>query len=116
MPEPTSENGYYYRSDHFNFAKVGVPSLYVKLGIDDREHGVEWGIAKRREHELTRYHTVDDEYTPDRDLRGGLEDLQLLYEVGSQLAASRRVPQWASDSEFRAIRERSLDEARRAAN
>jgi len=116
MPEPTPENGYYYRSDHFNFAKVGVPSLYVKLGIDDREHGVEWGIAKRREHELTRYHTVDDEYTPDRDLRGGLEDLQLLYEVGSQLAASRRVPQWASDSEFRAIRERSLDEARRAAN
>ncbi|MCU0759264.1 MAG: M28 family metallopeptidase [Steroidobacteraceae bacterium] len=108
MPEPTPENGFYYRSDHFNFAKAGVPSLYIKLGIDDRERGAEWGAARRREHELTLYHTVDDEYHPGRDLRGGLEDLQLLYAVGREIAYGRRVPQWRPDSEFRAVRERSL--------
>ncbi|MCP5328647.1 MAG: M28 family peptidase [Sinobacteraceae bacterium] len=115
MPEPTPENGYYYRSDHFNFAKAGVPALYFKLGIDDRERGTEGGIAQRREYELTRYHTVADEYQPGQDLRGGLEDLQLMYAVGSRLAYGREVPAWRPDSEFRAIRERSLeaDRARR---
>lgn len=108
VPEPTPENGYYYRSDHFNFAKAGVPALYFKLGIDDREHGVEWGMARRREHDLTRYHTVDDEYEPGQDLRGGLEDLQLLYAVGARIARGREVPAWRPDSEFRAVRERSL--------
>jgi Zn-dependent M28 family amino/carboxypeptidase len=107
MPEPTPENGFYYRSDHFNFAKAGVPGLYIKLGIDDLERGVAWGAARRREHELTLYHTVDDEYEPGRDLRGGMQDLQLLYAVGRELADGRRMPQWRPDSEFRAVRERS---------
>jgi Zn-dependent M28 family amino/carboxypeptidase len=114
MPEPTPENGYYYRSDHFNFAKAGVPAIYFKLGVDDREHGMEWGMARRREHDLTVYHTVADEYGPDRDLRGGLEDLQLMYAVGAELAYGRHVPSWSADSEFRAVRERSLEASRGA--
>jgi len=108
MPEPTPEKGFYYRSDHFNFAKAGVPSLYLKLGVDDRERGIEWGLARRSEHELRIYHTVADEYSPGVDLRGGLEDLQLLHAVGAGLANSREFPAWSPDSEFRAARERSL--------
>lgn len=105
--EPTPEKGFFYRSDHFNFAKRGVPALYVKLGIDDRERGEAWGIAQAAEYIEQRYHKVDDEYRPDTDLRGTWEDLNLLYAVGAELAADSRYPNWYPDNEFRAIRDRS---------
>ncbi len=106
--EPTPENGFFYRSDHFNFAKAGVPALYIKLGIEDREKGAEWARAQAAEFTLKHYHKPSDEYRPGTDLRGGLEDLQLLYEVGATLARERRFPSWYAKSEFRAARERSL--------
>ncbi len=105
--EPTPEKGFFYRSDHFNFAKRGVPALYVKLGIDDRERGEAWGMAQAAEYVEQRYHKVGDEYRPDTDLRGTWEDLNLLYAVGAELAADSRYPNWYPDNEFRAIRDRS---------
>lgn len=106
--EPTPENGFFYRSDHFNFAKAGVPALYIKLGIEDREKGIEWARAQAAEFTLKHYHKPSDEYRPGTDLRGGLEDLQLPYDVGAALARERRFPSWYAKSEFRAARERSL--------
>ncbi len=105
--EPTPEKGTFFRSDHFNFAKRGVPALYIKGGIDDREHG-----AARREKYLAdftaqKYHKVGDEYSPDADLRAGVEDMSLLYAVGAKLAAEKTFPNWNRDSEFRAARDRS---------
>src|SRR5690606_32182476 len=99
--------GYFYRSDHFNFAKHGVPALYIKLGIDDREHGAEWGQRQLDEYTADRYHKVSDEYRPGMDLRGGLEDLRLLYAVGERLARERVFPNWNPGNEFRAVRDRS---------
>ena len=101
VPEPTPQDGMYFRSDHFNFAKAGVPGLYFKLGIDDRERGAAWGQAQRDEYYARRYHKSADRYLPGTDLRGGLEDLQLMYAVGDSLANGRTFPRWSPESEFR---------------
>jgi Zn-dependent M28 family amino/carboxypeptidase len=106
--EPTPENGFFYRSDHFNFAKVGVPALYFKLGIEDREKGAEWAKAQAAEFTALHYHKPSDEFRPGTDLRGGLQDLELLFEIGSTLAREKRFPNWYATSEFRAARDRSL--------
>lgn len=106
-PEPTPEKGFFYRSDQFNFAKQGVPSLYIKLGVEDRERGADFGRRQQEEYIAQRYHKPSDEYRPGVDLRGSTEDLQLLYQVGAKLAAESSFPGWSEDSEFRAARERS---------
>lgn len=113
MPEPTPENGFFFRSDHFNFAKVGVPALYIKLGVEDREKGAEWAKARNAEFTLKDYHKPSDEFRPGADLRGGLEDITLLYDIGRTLANERRFPQWYPQSEFRAARDRSLKDQSR---
>jgi len=106
--EPTPENGFFYRSDHFNFAKVGVPALYFKLGIEDREKGAEWAKAQAAEFTALHYHKPSDEFRPGTDLRGGIQDLELLFGVGSMLAGEKHFPNWYATSEFRATRDRSL--------
>ena len=105
--EPTPEKGYFFRSDHFNFARRGVPALYIKGGIDDREHGAAWREKYLADFTAQKYHKVGDEYSPDADLRAGVEDLSLLYAVGVKLAAEKSFPNWNQDSEFRAARDRS---------
>ena len=105
--EPTPEKGYFFRSDHFNFAKRGVPALYIKTGVDDREHGLAWREKYYADFTAQKYHKAGDEYSPDADLRAGVEDLSLLYAVGAKLAGEKTFPNWKSDSEFRAARDRS---------
>jgi Zn-dependent M28 family amino/carboxypeptidase len=105
--EPTPEKGTFFRSDHFNFAKRGVPALYIKNGIDDREHGAAWRQMYLEEFTAQKYHKVGDEYSPDADLRAGVQDLELLYAVGAKLAADKSWPNWNADSEFRAARDRT---------
>lgn len=107
-PEPTPENGFFFRSDHFNFAKGGVPALYIKLGVDDREKGEEWARAQLAEFTKNDYHKPSDEFRPGIDLRGGLQDIELMQRIGWRLANERRFPNWYPDSEFRAARDRSL--------
>ncbi len=105
--EPTPERGYFFRSDHFNFAKRGVPALYIKSGVEDRERGAEWRRKYYEDFTAQKYHKVGDEYSDDADLRGGVEDMALLHAVGSRLAAEKTFPNWNADSEFRAARDRS---------
>ena len=106
--EPTPENGFFYRSDHFNFAKVGVPALYFKMGIEDREKGAEWAKAQAAEFTALHYHKPSDEFRPGTDLRGGVQDLELLFDVGATLAREKRFPNWYATSEFRGARDRSM--------
>ena len=106
-PEPSPEKGFYYRSDHFNLAKAGVPMLYTKSGIDSPTLGAEHGKQWLAEYTAKRYHQVSDEYSPDWDVSGTLQDLQVYYEVGLGIANSSRWPNWRADSEFRAIRDQS---------
>jgi Zn-dependent M28 family amino/carboxypeptidase len=106
-PEPSPEKGFYYRSDHFNLAKAGVPMLYTKSGIDSPTLGAEYGKQWLAEYTAKRYHQASDEYSPDWDVSGTLQDLQVYYDVGLGIANSSRWPNWRVDSEFRAIRDQS---------
>ncbi len=107
VAEAFPEKGYYYRSDHFNLAKYGVPMLYTDGGVDSVEHGSEWGLNKSREYVEQHYHQPSDEYDPDWDLSGALEDVQLYFEIGQRIANGSEWPEWNEKSEFKAIRDKS---------
>jgi len=102
--EPTPEKGLYYRSDHFNLAKQGVPMLYPKPGIDLVKGGPDAGRAWLDAYVANHYHTVSDEYDPAWNVSGTLADLALYYDVGRAVANESGWPQWSDESEFRAIR------------
>jgi len=99
-PEPYPEQGLYYGSAQFNFARHGVPSLYVKAGIDDSARGPAWGRAQLDDYMAHRYRQPSDRYSEDWDVRGAVDDLTLYYEVGGRLASTRRFPRWYPSSEF----------------
>jgi Zn-dependent M28 family amino/carboxypeptidase len=107
VQEPTPEKGFYYRSDHFNFARKGVPMLYTKAGVDSPARGADWGKRWLDDYVATRYHKPSDEYDPGWDVSGTLQDLQLYYAVGLAVANSERWPNWREGTEFRAIRNAS---------
>ena len=107
-PEATPEKGYYYRSDHFNFAKKGVPILYARGGTVDREHGGEYITQRNAQYVAERYHSPADEIQDDWDVDAAVEDLRLFYRIGEKVADSDMWPQWYPGNEFRAIREKSL--------
>ncbi|MDR6984119.1 Zn-dependent M28 family amino/carboxypeptidase [Rheinheimera pacifica] len=107
-PEPTPQDGFYYRSDHFNLAKKGVPMLYARGGVDSFIHGKDWGLEQRRIYVRDYYHKVNDEFDPSWDLRGAQQDLYLYYQVGHELANSDSWPNWHQGKEFRAVRDASL--------
>ena len=104
--EPNPLVGYYFRSDHFNFAKIGVPALYFGTGIDHVEKGKEYGKQLQEEYTAQYYHKAADGYDAARwNLDGAVDDVQVLYNVGRSLANSTRWPGWKEGSEFKAIRD-----------
>jgi Zn-dependent M28 family amino/carboxypeptidase len=106
-PNPNPEAGYYYRSDHFAFAKQGVPMLYVDGGEDLIEGGREAGKALSEEYRANRYHGPKDEFDENWDWSGVMADLQLMYRLGRMMAMSSSWPNWVEGDEFRAIRDES---------
>lgn len=106
-PDPKPENGYYYRSDHFAFAKLGVPMLYVDGGQDLLEGGREAGEAVAADYTDKRYHGPKDEFNESWDWSGVMADLQLYYRLGRMMAISTSWPNWNDGDEFRAIRDAS---------
>ncbi len=106
VPDQEPEKGYFFRSDHFNFAKIGVPALYAEGGLDSKQHGKEWGAARKNEYTADRYHKPSDEYDAATwDLSGMVQDAQLFYEIGYTLSQESSYPKWKPGSEFKAIRE-----------
>src|SRR5690606_5618325 len=106
-PDSSPEAGYFYRSDHLHFAQLGIPVLYVSNGLDLVDGGVERGRALNAQYVAQNYHKPSDEVTADWDMSGGVQDLELLYAVGRQLADSDAWPEWRANAEFRAAREES---------
>ncbi|MCY4661714.1 MAG: M28 family metallopeptidase [Acidobacteria bacterium] len=104
-PDPEPEKGFYYRSDHFSFAKAGIPAFYADPGVEYLDKPEGYGIEKRTEYTANDYHQVSDEVKPDWDLSGALEDLTFLYRMGARLADGDEWPAWSETSEFRVIRE-----------
>ncbi len=103
-PDGEPEKGYYYRSDHFNFAKQGVPALDPSEGADYVGKPAGWGLEMREKFTAEDYHRPSDKVKPYWDLRGAVEDLQLLGEVGYRVANSKTYPTWKPGSEFKAKR------------
>ncbi|MGH8251667.1 MAG: M28 family metallopeptidase [Steroidobacteraceae bacterium] len=106
-PDRRAEAGYFYRSDHFNFAKAGVPALYIKSGIELRDKPEGTGKRLLEEYVAERYHKPSDEYQDSWDVSGSIEDLRLLFEVGARVANDAGWPEWYEGNEFRAARDSS---------
>jgi len=104
-PESRPEAGSYYRSDHFSMAKVGVPALYANPGVDHVEHGAEWTKEWRDSYSANHYHQPSDEYDPNWDLAGAIDDLRLYFRVAYRLANETTFPNWNEGTEFKAIRD-----------
>ena len=109
-PDRHPESGGFYRSDHFSFAKVGVPAVSFKSGGDMVDGGLARGEAIAKEYTANRYHQPDDEWSPDWRFDGIAADATLLHAVGRDLANSNAWPNWSEDSEFRATRDQTADE------
>jgi len=114
-PDPHPESGGFYRSDHFSFAKQGVPAVSFKPGNDLATGGITRGEALASDYTTKRYHQPADEFDPKWDFRGMAQDAYLLHLVGERLANSREWPNWSQDSEFRAARDQSAAERDSAA-
>ena len=108
LPDQHPETGYFYRSDHFSFAKVGVPALYARGLFESRLHGKAYSEAQRVAFDEKNYHQPSDEYDPAWDLRGAAQDTRLLFRVGQKLAGETTFPKWKNGSEFKAARTKSL--------
>jgi Zn-dependent M28 family amino/carboxypeptidase len=105
--EDAPEQGFFYRSDHISFAKVGVPVVYTKSGVDLVQGGIEAGQAAVRRYNTSDYHSVTDEFRADWDLTGMAGDVRLFFGMGRRLADSHEWPNWHEGNEFRPIRDAS---------
>ena len=105
--EPTPEKGFYYRSDHFSFAKLGVPMVYFEGGDDLVTGGKVAAMAAAEDYEKNRYHAPGDEFDEKWDWSGVMSDLKLYYRIGRMLAMTDAWPNWNEGDEFRAVRDKS---------
>ncbi|WP_231489946.1 M28 family metallopeptidase [Pedobacter sp. Leaf170] len=107
VPDPVPSSGLYYRSDHFNLAKVGVPSLFTGSGVDNIKNGREWGLKQVADFTKNRYHSPQDNFDANTwDLSGIVEDIRLVFDLGYKLSNESHYPKWKEGSEFKAIREK----------
>ncbi len=107
QPEATPEKGSFYRSDHFSFAKRGVPMVYARSGDDMVYGGIAAGRTASDDYTNLRYHKPQDEYDPKWNWAGAVQDLQLYYQIGRELANSDAWPNWYDGAEFKASRDAS---------
>jgi Zn-dependent M28 family amino/carboxypeptidase len=103
-PDEHPERGYFYRSDHFSFAKAGIPAVSIGAGTDFVGRPREWGRQQLDDYTNNRYHQPSDEYRPDFDLSGAVQLSEIVLSFGRWLANAPGVPAWNRDAEFRAVR------------
>jgi Zn-dependent M28 family amino/carboxypeptidase len=106
-PDAHPEQGHFYRSDHFSFAKAGIPSVSIGGGTDYMGRPAGWGLAQSEDYTAHRYHQPSDEYRPDFDLSGATQLAEIVLRFGQSLGNARTVPTWNPDAEFRAARDAS---------
>lgn len=102
-PDDHPEAGHFYRSDHFSFAKAGIPAVSVGAGTDFVGHPEGWGTERGNDYTANRYHQPSDEYSPDFDLRGAVQIAEIVQRFGATLANSPVKPEWNEDAEFTAV-------------
>ena len=113
-PDHFPDRGYYYRSDQFSLAKIGVPGVYLHSGIEVVGKPAGWGKQQLDEWVEKIYHQPSDEYSKDWNLTGAIQDTRLLYEVGKQVANQVEMPAWTEGDEFEAARKQAISAAENA--
>lgn len=108
VPDPHPEQGHFYRSDHFSFAKVGIPAIDIKGGVDIEEKASDWGRLQSEDYTAHRYHQPSDDYSHIASLDDAVQLGEIVYRFGFRLANSQAIPTWNQDAEFRAAREAAL--------
>jgi len=109
IPDPDPGKGYFFRSDHFSFAKIGIPALFASGSFESKEKGEEFIEEKTKEYLAIRYHQQADNYIPEEwDLKGIAQDAQLLFRLGNRLANETYFPKWNEGSEFKAKRDADM--------
>jgi Zn-dependent M28 family amino/carboxypeptidase len=110
LPDQEPEKGYFFRSDHFSLAKVGVPALYAEGGYDHMTKGKDYAMEQQEAYRANSYHAPSDEFDPTKwDLSGLVQDAALYLKIGARLANSNEFPKWKEGSEFKAVREKDLE-------
>ncbi len=104
LPDPHPETGMYFRSDHFPFARIGVPALFARGNCDSREYGKEWAAQQERDYLKNKYHKPADNYYPEMNFDGIVEDAQSIFDVAYRIVTSDIRPGWKTGSEFANIR------------
>jgi Zn-dependent M28 family amino/carboxypeptidase len=107
-PDAEPEKGFYYRSDHFNMAKQGVPSFYAEPGIDFIGKPADYGRKKRDEYTSQFYHSPQDEIHADWDMTGAVQDVNIYLTIGYRVAEAAKMPEWRPGNEFKAARDKML--------
>lgn len=108
-PDPNPENGMFFRSDQFPFVKMGVPAIFAKGYVDSEKFGKEETLKKIADYWENTYHKPTDEFNPETaDLNGLVQDAELFYRIGFNLAESESWPKWNESSEFKSVREASF--------
>src|SRR6266480_1371240 len=107
-PNSQPQKGSFYRADHFEFSKRGVPSLYTGGGKDFIGKPANFGKEKKDDYTAHHYHQVSDEINPNWDFSGAVQDVDLLFEVGYQVANGDKFPEWKPGSEFKAKRDQMI--------
>jgi Zn-dependent M28 family amino/carboxypeptidase len=107
-PDAEPEKGFYYRSDHFNFAKQGVPAFYADAGTEVIGKPADFAMKQRERYTNDDYHKPSDEIRPEWNLEGAVQDVRLYLTIGFRVAEAERYPEWRAGNEFRATREAAL--------
>ncbi|HEX2601060.1 MAG TPA: M28 family peptidase [Gemmatimonadaceae bacterium] len=106
-PDAHPEAGHFYRSDHFSFAKAGIPAVSIGGGVDYVDRPAGWGLKEEEDYTAHHYHQPSDEYRSDFDLRGAAELAEIVYKLGVTIGNADAVPTWNADAEFKALRDAS---------
>jgi Zn-dependent M28 family amino/carboxypeptidase len=113
VPDQFPDKGFFYRSDQFSLARVGVPAAYLDGGTDVVGKPAGWGKQQMEAFEAKDYHQVSDELRPEWDFSGAVEDAQLYFYLGNRVANETAIPAWRPGDEFEAARKKALAEAAR---
>lgn len=108
-PDPTPEKGGYFRSDHFSFAKKGIPAINLSSGIDDKAHGKEWALAMSEKWIEENYHKPSDNYEPEKwDFNGMIDDIKVYFETGYDISMTGKFPEWNRKFPFKPLRDEMM--------
>jgi Zn-dependent M28 family amino/carboxypeptidase len=106
-PDAHPEAGHFYRSDHFSFAKAGIPAISIGGGDDYVGRPASWGLQQAEDYTAHRYHQPSDEYRSDFDMSGAAQLADIVYRLGTTIGNAQTVPTWNADAEFKALRDAS---------